>query len=206
LPPPVGSPCHKDTVSPGASHIAGINQQTTPCAADDRAQGPSMTWLRPVDRTSGTLTLKAGTLSCLAHHGTPLSERCPTTTALERTIVPGLSTSVSGNLLSPWGSSQRDPQRPAAVRVPDRGRGALGPASRVFCDTASPARRQSRGRRPGSRPGDSCFRYLGGESESPIIGVGICVPCAVTLTPSARYPEAQTAPSRPALQIYRSTS
>jgi hypothetical protein len=47
-----------------------------------------MTWLRPVDRTSGTLTLNAGTLSCLAHHGTPLSERCPTTTALERTIVP----------------------------------------------------------------------------------------------------------------------
>ena len=47
-----------------------------------------MTWLRPVDRTSGTLTLSAGTLSCLAHHGTPLSERCPTTTALERTIVP----------------------------------------------------------------------------------------------------------------------
>jgi hypothetical protein len=40
-----------------------------------------MTWLRPVDRTSGTLTLSAGTLSCLAHHGTPLSERCPTTTA-----------------------------------------------------------------------------------------------------------------------------
>jgi|SRR5215469_11868209 hypothetical protein len=25
-----------------------------------------MTWLRPVDRTSGTLTLSAGTLSCLA--------------------------------------------------------------------------------------------------------------------------------------------
>jgi len=47
-----------------------------------------MTWLRPVDRTSGTLTLSAGTLSCLAYHGTPLSERCPTTTALERTIVP----------------------------------------------------------------------------------------------------------------------
>ena len=47
-----------------------------------------MTWLRPVDRTSGTLTLGAGTLSCLAHHGTPLSERCPTTTALERTTVP----------------------------------------------------------------------------------------------------------------------
>jgi len=44
-----------------------------------------MTWLRPVDRTSGTLTLSAGTLSCLAHHGTPLSKRCPTTTALERT-------------------------------------------------------------------------------------------------------------------------
>ena len=47
-----------------------------------------MTWLRPVDRTSGTLTLSAGTLSCLAHHGTPLSKRCPTTTALEHTIVP----------------------------------------------------------------------------------------------------------------------
>src|SRR5262249_45959320 len=41
-------------------------------------QEPSTTWLRPVDRTSGTLTLNAGTLSCLAHHGTPLSERCPT--------------------------------------------------------------------------------------------------------------------------------
>ena len=47
-----------------------------------------MTWLRPVDRTSGTLTLSAGTLSCLVHHGTPLSERCPTTTALEHTTVP----------------------------------------------------------------------------------------------------------------------
>jgi hypothetical protein len=47
-----------------------------------------MTWLRPVDRTSGTLTLSAGTLPCLAHHGTPLSERCPTTTALEHTTVP----------------------------------------------------------------------------------------------------------------------
>jgi hypothetical protein len=47
-----------------------------------------MTWLRPVDRTSGTLTLSAGTLSCLAYHGTPLSERCPTTTALEHTTVP----------------------------------------------------------------------------------------------------------------------
>jgi hypothetical protein len=47
-----------------------------------------MTWLKPVDRTSGTLTLSAGTLSCLAHHGTPLSKRCPTTTALEHTIVP----------------------------------------------------------------------------------------------------------------------
>jgi hypothetical protein len=44
--------------------------------------------LRPGDRTSGTLTLSAGTLSCLAHHGTPLSERCPTTTALEHTTVP----------------------------------------------------------------------------------------------------------------------
>jgi hypothetical protein len=47
-----------------------------------------MKWLRPVDRTSGTLTLSAGTLSCLAHHGTPLSERRPTTTALEHTTVP----------------------------------------------------------------------------------------------------------------------
>ena len=47
-----------------------------------------MTRLRPVDRTSGTLTLNAGTLSCLAHHGTPLSERYPTTTALEHTTVP----------------------------------------------------------------------------------------------------------------------
>jgi hypothetical protein len=51
-------------------------------------QEPSMTWLRPVDRTSGTLTLSAGTLSCLAHHRTPLSKRCPTTTALEHTTVP----------------------------------------------------------------------------------------------------------------------
>jgi hypothetical protein len=34
-------------------------------------QEPSMTWLSPVDRTSGTLTLSAGTLSCLTHHGTP---------------------------------------------------------------------------------------------------------------------------------------
>jgi len=51
-------------------------------------QEPSMKWLRPVDRTSGTLTLSAGTLSCLAHHGTPLSERRPTTTALEHTTVP----------------------------------------------------------------------------------------------------------------------
>src|SRR5947207_11210053 len=40
------------------------------------------------------------------------------------------------------------------------------------------------------------LRYLGSESELAIIA-GICVPCAVTLTPSARYPEAQTAPSRP---------
>jgi hypothetical protein len=47
-----------------------------------------MKWLRPVDRTPGTLTLSAGTLSCLAHHGTPLSERRPTTTALEHTTVP----------------------------------------------------------------------------------------------------------------------
>ncbi len=36
-----------------------------------------MTWLRPVDRTSGTLTLSAGTLSRLTHHGTPLSEALP---------------------------------------------------------------------------------------------------------------------------------
>jgi hypothetical protein len=47
-----------------------------------------MTWLRPVDRTSGTLTLSAGTPSCLAHHGMLLSKHCPTTTALEHTIVP----------------------------------------------------------------------------------------------------------------------
>jgi hypothetical protein len=47
-----------------------------------------MTWLSPVDRTSGTLTLSAGTLPFLAHHRTPLSKRCPTTTALERTTVP----------------------------------------------------------------------------------------------------------------------
>ena len=47
-----------------------------------------MKWLRPVDRTSGMLTLSAGTLSRLAHHGTPLSKRCPTTTALEHTTVP----------------------------------------------------------------------------------------------------------------------
>src|SRR5262245_45011652 len=47
-----------------------------------------MIWLRPVDRTSGTLTLSAGTPSCLVHHGTPLSKRCPTTTALEHTTVP----------------------------------------------------------------------------------------------------------------------
>src|SRR5262245_13783036 len=57
-------------------------------ATSSSHQEPSMTWLGPVDRTSGTLTLSAGTLSCLAHHGTPLSERCPTTTALERTTVP----------------------------------------------------------------------------------------------------------------------
>jgi hypothetical protein len=54
-----------------------------------------MTWLRPVDRTSGTLTLSAGTLSCLAHHGTPLSKRCPTTAALERTTVWHLAPRVS---------------------------------------------------------------------------------------------------------------
>ncbi len=40
-------------------------------------QEPSMTWLRPVDRTSGTLTLSAGTLSCLAHHRTPLRSVAP---------------------------------------------------------------------------------------------------------------------------------
>ena len=49
---------------------------------------PSMTWLKPVDRTSGTLTLSAGTLPYLVHHGTLFSDRCPTTTALERTTVP----------------------------------------------------------------------------------------------------------------------
>jgi len=36
-------------------------------------------------RPTGNLGSHAGTLSCLAHHGTPLSKRCPTTTALERT-------------------------------------------------------------------------------------------------------------------------
>jgi hypothetical protein len=59
-----------------------------------------MTWLRPVDRTSGTLTLSAGTLSCLAHHGTLLSERCPTTTALEHTTVP----MDNANRMSPLGA------------------------------------------------------------------------------------------------------
>ena len=59
-----------------------------------------MTWLRPVDRTSGTLTLSAGTLSCLAHHGTPLSERCPTTTALEHTTV----SMDNGDRMSPLGA------------------------------------------------------------------------------------------------------
>ena len=34
------------------------------------------------------LTLSAGTLPYLAHHGTFFSDRCPTTTTLERTIVP----------------------------------------------------------------------------------------------------------------------
>ena len=63
-----------------------------------------MTWLRPVDRTSGTLTLNAGTLSCLAHHGTPLSKRCPTATALERTIVPMDDASVCLH----WGRSSPD--------------------------------------------------------------------------------------------------
>ena len=47
-----------------------------------------MTWLKPVDRTSGTLTLSAGTLPYLVHHGTLFSDRFPTTTALERTTVP----------------------------------------------------------------------------------------------------------------------
>src|SRR5215468_10765689 len=59
-----------------------------------------MTWLRPVDRTSGTLTLNAGTLSCLAHHGTLLSERRPTTTALEHTTVP----MDDANRMSPLGA------------------------------------------------------------------------------------------------------
>ncbi len=42
----------------------------------------------------------------------------------------GTSTSVSGILISPRGSSRRDPVRPAAVIVPGRGRGAPGQASR----------------------------------------------------------------------------
>ena len=60
-----------------------------------------MTWLRPVDRTSGTLTLSAGTLSCLAHHGTPLSERRPTTTALEHTTVP-MDDAISHEFVRDW--------------------------------------------------------------------------------------------------------
>ena len=51
-------------------------QQGLACHLVHRME-PSMKRLRPVDRTSGTLTLSAGTLSCLAHHGTPLSGRCP---------------------------------------------------------------------------------------------------------------------------------
>jgi hypothetical protein len=47
-----------------------------------------MTWLSPVDRTSGTLTLSAGTLSCWPIMERPFRRRCPTTTALERTTVP----------------------------------------------------------------------------------------------------------------------
>src|SRR4029079_16405043 len=61
---------------------------TESCLSPSSSHEPSMKWLSPVDRTSGMLTLSAGTLSCLAHHGTPLSERCPTTTALERTTAP----------------------------------------------------------------------------------------------------------------------
>ena len=36
-----------------------------------------MTWLRPVDRTSGTLTLSAGTLSCLAITERPFRSVAP---------------------------------------------------------------------------------------------------------------------------------
>jgi len=43
-----------------------------------------------------------------------------------------ISTSVSGNLISPLGSSRRDPSRPAAVSVPVRSRRASGPASRLL--------------------------------------------------------------------------
>jgi len=45
---------------------------------------------------------------------------------------PGTSTSVSRILLSPRGSSRRDPLWPAAVPVPGRGRGAPGQASRLL--------------------------------------------------------------------------
>ena len=46
------------------------------------------------------------------------------------------------------------------------------------------------------RPGDSSYATLRSESECRSL-VGICVPCAVTPTPSARYPGTQAAPSRP---------
>src|SRR2546430_2839229 len=58
------------------------------------------------------------------------------------------------------------------------------------CDTASPARRRSRGRRPGSMARELSSGYLRSESELSVV-VGICVACAVTLTPSARYLEAR---------------
>src|SRR5215470_664701 len=73
------------------------------------------------------------------------------------TEFPGTSTSVSGILLSPRGSSQRDPRRPAAVCVPDRGRGALGPASRSF---VTPPPRLAGGAGGGARalgPGTQLF-------------------------------------------------
>ena len=44
----------------------------------------------------------------------------------------GISTSVSRNLISPWGSSRRDPSRPASVNVPAWSRGASGRAIRLF--------------------------------------------------------------------------
>jgi hypothetical protein len=72
----------RDSLSPFTSLVADSRKGFSLLSSS----GTSMTWLRPVDRTSGTLTLNAGTLPCLAHHGTPLSKRCPTTTALERTI------------------------------------------------------------------------------------------------------------------------